>query len=74
MNAKKLSNGNLLIPKRVEGKGGAVGDAMVEVKPGTPEYDEWLPFVEGGKGKTAKLSTGAEARRRNRERKLNDGC
>jgi hypothetical protein len=46
MEAKLLSNGNLLIPFRVEGENGELGDTVKEVEPGTPEYEEWLPFIE----------------------------
>jgi hypothetical protein len=44
MFAKKLPNGNLLVPFRAE-TGGVIGDGMKEVAPGTPEYDEWINFV-----------------------------
>ncbi len=46
MNAIRLSNGNLLIPLRAESETGGIGDGMVEVEPGTPEYEEWEPFAE----------------------------
>ena len=46
MDAIKLPNGNLLIPKRAESdETGVVGDGMVEVEPGTEEYEEWLPIA-----------------------------
>ena len=48
MIAFKLPNGNLLIPKRAEDEEGLgiVGDGMVEVEPGDPEYDLWLPYAQ----------------------------
>ena len=46
MKPAMLANGNLLVPMRAESEDrGTIGDAMVEVEPGTPEYEEWLPFV-----------------------------
>ena len=43
--AIKLKNGNLSIPMRVDEKDGLVGDGFIEVKPGSKEYEEWLPFA-----------------------------
>lgn len=45
MKAKLLDNGNLLIPVRVEGHNGETGDAMIEVKPGSKDFNDWLPFI-----------------------------
>ncbi len=45
MNAIRLPNGNLLIPRRAEDERNTVGDGMVEVEPDTPEYDLWLPYA-----------------------------
>lgn len=50
MDAIKLPNGNLLIPMRAESDDGVVGDGMVEVEPGTEEYEEWLPFAVERRG------------------------
>ena len=43
--AKKLPNGNLLIPKRAEGPHREIGDGAVEIGPDDPEYERWLPFA-----------------------------
>ncbi len=45
MNVKLLPNGNLLVPFRVIGEDGERGDTVKEVEPGTPEYEEWLPWI-----------------------------
>ncbi len=40
--ARRLPNGNLLVPIRAEsGDGSVIGDGMVEVAPGSPEYAAW---------------------------------
>ena len=44
MNAIKLSNGNLLIPKIAE-TGEVIGDGMIEITPKDKRYKEWLPFA-----------------------------
>lgn len=47
MKAMRLPNGNLLVPARAEGDDGTIiGDAMVEVQPGSPEYERWAPYAE----------------------------
>lgn len=43
--AKRLESGNLLVPLRAEAEDGLVGDGMVEVAPGDPEYERWAPYV-----------------------------
>ena len=45
MTAYRLPNGNLLVPKRAEGKG-VLGDGLVEVGPDTPEYEAWTAYFE----------------------------
>lgn len=45
MQAQRLENGNLLIPKRAEGPDGLLGDGMVEIGPDHPDYQEWLAEV-----------------------------
>ena len=45
MKAYKLPGGNLLVPVRLEGPGGALGDGMAEVSPDTEEYERWRPFI-----------------------------
>lgn len=40
MKAFRLKNGNLMVPRRAEAEG-VVGDAMVEVGPGDPDYESW---------------------------------
>ena len=46
MKAVLLPNGNLLVPKRAEAEGytGLIGDSLVEVAPGTPDYEEWMRY------------------------------
>ncbi len=44
--AKLLDNGNLLIPVRVEADNGIFGDAMIEVKPDSEQFKQWLPFLD----------------------------
>jgi hypothetical protein len=56
MNAIRLPNGNLLVPNRAVQRG-VVGDGAVEVRPGTPEYEAWLPFaVTAGENRASRLS------------------
>ena len=43
MDAYRLPNGNLLVPKRAEGEG-ALCDGMVEAAPGSAEYEEWAAY------------------------------
>jgi hypothetical protein len=46
--AKRLQNGNLLVPARAESDGGGViGDGMVEIGHDDPDYDEWVRELEG---------------------------
>lgn len=42
---KKLKNGSLLVPKRIEGDG-FIGDAFVEIKPDSNEYQKFLKEYE----------------------------
>lgn len=44
MDAIRLPNGRLLVPRRVEGPGGTVGDGQVEVGPGDPDYEAWATY------------------------------
>lgn len=46
MRAFSLENGSLLVPRRAAGPDGMIGDGMVEVSPGSPEYLKWLPYAE----------------------------
>lgn len=41
------SDGAIVARLRAEGPRGAVGDAVVVVKPGQPGYDEWLTHLGG---------------------------
>ena len=47
MEAIKLENGNLLIPKRAvsDDENPIIGDGIEEITPDDPEYEKWLPFV-----------------------------
>jgi len=42
MRARRLRNGNLLIPMRAEWPEGVVGDGVVEIAPGHPDFETWL--------------------------------
>lgn len=45
MDATRNADGTITIPRRAEGPGGLIGDAMVTIGPDDPEYavwDEWL--------------------------------
>lgn len=54
MNAYRLPDDRLLIPRRAEGPDGLIGDGMVEIGPDDPEYEAWLPFaVEPGEDSDA---------------------
>lgn len=61
MNPKRLRNGNLLVPRRAEGPGGLVGDALVEIGPEDPEFESWLAELE-------RITPGARKAREDRER------
>jgi hypothetical protein len=38
---KRMANGKIRIPRRAEGTGGMVGDAVTEIGPDDPEYAKW---------------------------------
>ena len=46
MDAKKLPNGKLLVPRRAERPDGSHGDGMDEIGPDDPEYATWLDWIE----------------------------
>jgi len=62
--AIKLTNGNLLIPKRAEGPGRLIGDGAIEVGPDSPEYEAWLPFATEPPGVEIGRRIRTERRRR----------
>jgi hypothetical protein len=43
VDAYRLPNGNLLVPRRAEA-GGVVGDGMVEIGPDDPDYKTWADY------------------------------
>lgn len=45
MNAYRLPNGNLLVPYAFY-EDGIMGDGMIEVPPGDPEYEKWVKVYE----------------------------
>lgn len=47
MYARRLPNGDLLVPVRAESADGAIGDALKAIGPTHPDYEAWLPFVRG---------------------------
>ncbi len=40
-NERRLPNGHLVVPGVFEGPGGIVGEGMVELAPGDPDYEVW---------------------------------
>lgn len=42
LTARRLPNGNLLIPKRAESDDGMIGDGMIEIDPSHPDFEMWL--------------------------------
>jgi hypothetical protein len=50
MYARKLPNGDLLVPVRAESEDGTLGDALAVLDPSHPDYAAWLPFVRGEAG------------------------
>jgi hypothetical protein len=62
MNAIRLPDGNLLVPSRAAQRG-VLGDGAIEVRPGTPEYEAWLPFaVTAEENRARRLSEGERRR------------
>ena len=47
MKAKRLKNGNLLVPIVGTSKDGIIGEATVEIGPDDPLYTKWEKYVEG---------------------------
>jgi len=47
MKATRLPNGNLLVPS-TSCVNGEIICGMKEVRPGTPEYEEWADYVKEG--------------------------
>jgi len=50
MRPRRLPNGNLLVPVPLRGTPGGpdegmIGDGMVEVPPGSAQYEAWLPYL-----------------------------
>ena len=43
---RRLPNGNLLVPVRLEGEDGTIGDAVEEISAGTPEFRQWLAWMK----------------------------
>lgn len=51
MQPRRLDNGNILMPVRMEGPNGELGDGMVEITPEDPEFGKMqaeLPLDEAG--------------------------
>jgi len=42
----KLPDGDLMVPARAEGPKGVIGDGMLRVSPGDPDYEAWLAHVD----------------------------
>lgn len=45
MTAKRLANGNLLVPVTID-EPGLTGDAMVEIGPDDPAFAEWDAWLK----------------------------
>jgi hypothetical protein len=43
---KRLANGNLLVPARVEGPDGLIGDVIKEIGPDDPDYAAWSKWMD----------------------------
>ena len=43
MIVRVLPNGNLLVPVRIEGEDGTIGDATAEIGPDSPDFQNWRP-------------------------------
>jgi hypothetical protein len=54
MNAYLLPDGKMMVPKRIEGPDGEIGDTFVEITKDDPLYARWIPFIERGTAKAAK--------------------
>jgi hypothetical protein len=71
MKARKLPNGNLLVPARAEDKAsGVIGDGMVEAKPGTKLYTEWAAFIDTANSASTALRTAAQAQKPRKKGKV----
>jgi hypothetical protein len=40
-----LANGNLLVPRRAQAKD-VIGDALIEIGPDDPEFDQWIAYLD----------------------------
>lgn len=47
MKATRNDDGTLTVPKRAEGGGGLIGDGMVTIGPGDPDYPAWDKWLKG---------------------------
>ncbi|GGS88444.1 hypothetical protein ACFFV7_50995 [Nonomuraea spiralis] len=47
VDAIRNADGTITIPRRAEGPGGIVGDAMVTIGPDDPEYAVWDEWLKG---------------------------
>lgn len=46
MQAKRLSNGHILAPRRAEGPGGIIGDGLYDYAPGEPGFKTWDDYLK----------------------------
>lgn len=47
MRPKRLPNGNLLVPVRLEAEDGTLGDGVVEIDHSDPEFEAWERELDG---------------------------
>jgi hypothetical protein len=45
MQAKRLPNGKLRVPKRAESEDGTIGDGLVDIGPDDPLYEVWDKYL-----------------------------
>ena len=43
---RKLANGGLLIPVRLEAEDGTIGDDVAEIGPDHPEFQKWMTWLK----------------------------
>lgn len=56
--AKRLPNGNIMIPETVRGPNGLLGDRMTEIKPTHPQFKKWDEYLKTQSTGRQKNTTG----------------
>jgi hypothetical protein len=60
MDLPQRTKTGILIPARAESEDGTIGDGVIEIMPGHPDYDEWLAFLEGKEGLEGRICQESE--------------